>query len=58
MWPGGVGIREGTAAWLDVRAHAGKVHNALEAAGSPEPSAEKVEVRAHTSAGNVVVSRP
>jgi hypothetical protein len=53
-----VGIREGTAAWLDVRATAGKVHNALEAAEAPEPSAETVEVRARTSAGNVVVRRP
>jgi Putative adhesin len=53
-----VGIREGTAAWLDVRTHAGKVHNALEVAETPEPSAETVEVRAHTSAGNVVVGRP
>lgn len=53
-----VGIREGTAAWLDVGAKAGKVHNALEAAGAPEPSAETVEVRARTSAGNVVIRRP
>ena len=30
-----VGIREGTSAWLDVRAAAGKVHNALEAADPP-----------------------
>jgi DUF4097 and DUF4098 domain-containing protein YvlB len=53
-----VGIPDGTAAWLDVRTHAGKVHNTLEAAERPEPSAETVEVRAHTSAGNVVVRRP
>jgi hypothetical protein len=53
-----VGIREGTAAWLDVRAGAGRVHNSLEAAEAPEPSAETVEVRARTSAGNVVVRRP
>jgi Putative adhesin len=53
-----VGIREGTAAWLDVRAAAGKVHNALEATDAPEPSAETVEVRARTSAGDVVIRRP
>jgi hypothetical protein len=53
-----VGIREGTAAWLDVRAHAGQVHNSLEAAEGPEPSAETVEVRARTSAGSVVIGRP
>jgi hypothetical protein len=53
-----VGIPEGTAAWLDVRAIAGRVHNALEAADGPEPSAETVEVRARTSAGDVVIKRP
>lgn len=53
-----VGIREGTAAWLDVRAGAGRVHNSLEAAEAPGPSAETVEVRARTSAGDVVVRRP
>jgi Putative adhesin len=53
-----VGIREGTAAWLDVRASAGKVHNSLDAVEAPDPSAETVEVRARTSAGNVVVRRP
>ena len=53
-----VGIREGTAAWLDVSAKAGRVHNALDAAEAPEPSAETVEVRARTSAGSVVIRRP
>jgi hypothetical protein len=53
-----VGIPEGTAAWLDVRAGAGRVHNALEAAEAPGPGAETVEVRARTTAGNVVIGRP
>ena len=53
-----VGIREGTAAWLDVSAKAGKVHNALEAADGPDPSAETVEVRARTSLGEIVIGRP
>jgi Putative adhesin len=53
-----VGIREGSAAWLDVSSTAGKVHNALEAADAPEPSTETVEVRARTSAGDVVIRRP
>ena len=53
-----VGIREGTAAWLDIRSTAGKVHNALEAADGPEPSAETVEVRARTTVGDVVIRRP
>jgi hypothetical protein len=52
-----VGIREGTAAWLDVRAAAGRVHNALTAATAPEPASETVEVRARTGAGDVVIRR-
>ena len=52
-----VGIREGTAAWLDVRAAAGTVHNALDPADAPEPAAETVEVRARTSYGDVVIRR-
>lgn len=52
-----VGIREGSAAWLDVRAAAGKVHNALDAAEAPAPGAETVEVRARTTAGTVVIRR-
>ena len=53
-----VGIREGTAAWLDVNARFGRVHNALDAADAPEPSAETVEVRARTSVGEIVIRRP
>jgi DUF4097 and DUF4098 domain-containing protein YvlB len=53
-----VGIPEGTAAWLDVRAAAGRVHNALDAAEAPEPAAETVEVRARTSVGSIVIGRP
>jgi hypothetical protein len=53
-----IGIRDGTAAWLDVRAAAGKVLNALESADAPERSAETVQVRARTSVGNVVIRRP
>jgi DUF4097 and DUF4098 domain-containing protein YvlB len=52
-----VGIRDGSAAWLDVSSTAGKVHNSLAAADGPE-SDETVEVRARTSAGDVVVRRP
>ena len=53
-----VGIPEGTAAWLDVRSTAGRVQNSLEAAEAPESSAETVEVRGRTTAGNVVIRRP
>jgi hypothetical protein len=52
-----VGVREGTAAWLDVRAAAGEVRNGLDPADAPAPSAETVEVRARTSAGSVVITR-
>jgi Putative adhesin len=53
-----VGIREGTAAWLDVSAAAGKLHNALEAADAPTAATETVEVRARTSLGDIVIRRP
>jgi DUF4097 and DUF4098 domain-containing protein YvlB len=53
-----VGIREGTAAWLDVSSTAGRVRNALDAADAPEPSAESVEVRARTSVGDIMIRRP
>jgi Toastrack DUF4097 len=52
-----VGIREGVAAWLDVSSTAGKIHNALEASGRPEPTEETIEVRARTTVGAIVVRR-
>lgn len=52
-----VGIPEGVPAWLDARAVAGRVQNALEAGSAPDASAESVEVRARTTAGNVVIRR-
>jgi Toastrack DUF4097 len=53
-----VGIPEGTAAWLDVRATAGRVHNALDSADAPGESAEKAEVRARTVVGDILIRRP
>jgi DUF4097 and DUF4098 domain-containing protein YvlB len=53
-----VGIREGTAAWLDVRSAAGRLVNELDAADARAAATEKVEVRARTSAGDVVIRRP
>jgi DUF4097 and DUF4098 domain-containing protein YvlB len=53
-----VGIREGTAAWLDVHTGVGHVRNALAASSAPEPSSETVEVRARTTVGDVVIRRP
>ncbi|WP_331767063.1 DUF4097 family beta strand repeat-containing protein [Embleya sp. NBC_00896] len=52
-----VGIRKGTAAWIDARSHAGTVHNSLDAAAGPEGSDETVEVRARTSSGDIVIRR-
>ncbi|MFJ4528392.1 DUF4097 family beta strand repeat-containing protein [Streptomyces libani] len=52
-----VGIRESTAAWLEVTTGAGSVRNDLGAAEGPGDSAETVEVRAHTSVGNILIRR-
>ncbi|MEV0262740.1 DUF4097 family beta strand repeat-containing protein [Streptomyces sp. NPDC050617] len=52
-----IGIREGTAAWLDVDSRSGHVHSALAATGSPKKSEETVEVRAHTRYGNIDIRR-
>lgn len=52
-----IGIREGTAAWLDVSSHYGRVRNSLEPSDGPESSDETVEVRARTSYGDIVIRR-
>ena len=52
-----VGIREGVAAWLDLDTRFGKVHNELDATDSPATGEETVDVRAHTSFGNVTIRR-
>ncbi|MER5767785.1 DUF4097 family beta strand repeat-containing protein [Streptomyces sp. NPDC001985] len=52
-----IGIRKGTAAWLDVGSVAGQVHNALTESGSPEGSEDTVEVRARTRYGNIDIRR-
>jgi hypothetical protein len=52
-----VGIREGTAAWLDLSAVAGRVRNDLDEADAPDPAAPTVEVSARTTAGDVTVRR-
>ncbi|RZT77342.1 putative adhesin [Micromonospora violae] len=52
-----VGVRRGTAAWLDVSSRHGRVHNALESTDSPAPSDETVEVRANTSYGDIMIRR-
>lgn len=53
-----VGIPEGTAAWLDVRASAGRVENLLEPADAPPGDQQSVRVRARTAVGTIVIRRP
>ncbi|GHH87600.1 hypothetical protein GCM10018793_63970 [Streptomyces sulfonofaciens] len=52
-----VGIREGTAAWLDVSSGHGQVRNTLTATETPQKTEETVEVRARTRYGNIDVRR-
>lgn len=52
-----VGVRAGTAAWLDVSSERGHVRNTLTASGTPEQSEETVKVRARTRYGNIDVRR-
>ena len=52
-----VGIRDGVAAWLDLRTSMGRVDNALEAAERPGPGEDSVELRAHTAFGDITVRR-
>jgi DUF4097 and DUF4098 domain-containing protein YvlB len=52
-----VGIREGTAAWLDVHSQRGRVHNSLTATTDPDEAKEKVEVHARTHYGDILINR-
>lgn len=52
-----IGVREGTAAWLDVKTRFGHVHNSMDAATAPESTSDTVEVRAHTSFGEIHIRR-
>ena len=52
-----VGVREGTAAWLDVSTRYGSVRSSLDPTDGPEPAEETVEVRARTSMGDIVIRR-
>ncbi|MFF0588971.1 DUF4097 domain-containing protein [Streptomyces sp. NPDC003781] len=52
-----VGVREGTAAWLDVQSSGGLVRNTLTASGSPAETEETVKVHARTRYGNIDVRR-
>ncbi|WP_406441515.1 DUF4097 family beta strand repeat-containing protein [Streptomyces sp. NBC_00631] len=52
-----IGVREGTAAWLDVSSQRGQVRNTLAESEAPEQTEETVTVRARTNWGNIDVSR-
>lgn len=55
-----VGIREGSAAWLDVRTGGGAVRQSLEEAGTsqaPADAAETLRLRARTGFGDITVRR-
>ncbi|MGW0334582.1 DUF4097 family beta strand repeat-containing protein [Streptomyces sp. NPDC003011] len=52
-----VGVREGTAAWLDVHSDSGQVRNTLTASDTPAKTEDTVEVRARTRYGNIDVRR-
>ncbi|GGO94661.1 DUF4097 family beta strand repeat-containing protein [Wenjunlia tyrosinilytica] len=52
-----VGIREGTAAWLNVSSDRGQVRNTLTASETPDRTEDTVEVRARTRYGNIDIRR-
>jgi len=52
-----IGIREGTAAWIDANTRFGRIHNGLSSAEDPGQSAETVQVRARTGFGDVLITR-
>lgn len=52
-----VGVREGTAAWLDVKSLSGQVRNGLEATGAPLDLDQTVQIRARTLDGDIVIRR-
>jgi hypothetical protein len=52
-----VGIRAGTAAWLDLKTSAGRVRNELAEAPGPTDGDQTVQVRARTYVGDILVRR-
>ena len=51
-----IGIREGTAAWIDANTGFGRIDTGL-APAEPDQSAETVQVRARTAFGDVLITR-
>ncbi|GGY55652.1 DUF4097 family beta strand repeat-containing protein [Streptomyces omiyaensis] len=52
-----IGVRDGTAAWLDVSSHRGQVRNALASSEAPEATETSVTIRARTNWGNIDIRR-
>lgn len=52
-----IGIREGSAAYLDAHTAFGSVRNSLTSVAGPQPSEHKAQVRARTSLGDILVHR-
>jgi len=52
-----VGIRPGTAAWLDLSTKYGRVHNTLALGDGPAATGDTVQVRARSSYGDITVHR-
>ena len=54
-----VGVREGSAAWLELNTDVGRVYNELTSSDAPEPGepVDRVEVHASTKLGDVTIRR-
>ncbi|MCU1516931.1 MAG: hypothetical protein JWQ75_1652 [Pseudarthrobacter sp.] len=53
-----VGVREGSAAWLDLSTKYGRIRNGLDAATGPGETDAKVEIRARSAYGDITIKRP
>ncbi|WP_410661808.1 DUF4097 family beta strand repeat-containing protein [Amycolatopsis sp. lyj-112] len=52
-----IGIRQGSAAWLDVKTRFGRVINDMDASGAPGETTDKVEAHASTAVGDITIHR-
>lgn len=52
-----IGIREGTAAWLDVQTRYGRVRNVLTPLEASQPTNATAEIRARTAYGDITIRR-
>jgi len=52
-----VGVRRGTAAWLELNSRNGRVHNALDTTDGPAKDDGTVEIRANTNWGDIMIRR-